>query len=159
MAADTLRGVEALYRVVEFIKNELATNPYCNNVTVGTLTEIDLQKNTIFPLSHITLENITHGENTLTFSLTIFNLDIVNISKDIPLDQTYFNDDLMYIATNQLYVINRLVARIRQSTIYANGWQLEGNPQSDFINKELENMLAGYQTTIQLTVPNDIDKC
>lgn len=159
MAIDDLRGVEALYRIIQFIRNELATNPYCNNVTVGTLTELDLQKNTIFPLSHITLENIKHGDNTLTFSLTIFNLDIVNISKDIPLDQTYFNDDLIYIATNQLYVINRLVARIRKSSIYNTGWQLDNTPQSDFINKEFENMLAGYQTIISLTVPNDIDKC
>lgn len=159
MATDNLRGVESLYRVVEMVRNDLATNPFCNNVTMGTLTEIDLAKMTIFPMAHLSLENVIHNDNSLTFQITVFNLDIVQVSKELPADPIFGNDNLMYIWTNQLYVINRLVARMKQSTIYANGWQLEGNPQSDFINKEMENMLAGFQTTFQLTVPNDINKC
>jgi hypothetical protein len=55
--------------------------------------------------------------------------------------------------------VNRLVARIKQSTIYNDGWELENIPSSDFINKEMENMLAGFQTTIVITVPNDISVC
>jgi len=157
--ADNLRGVEALYRVIEAIRNELQTNPFCNKVTQGTLTEVDLAKMTIFPMAHITLENVTHNDNSLSFNVTVFNLDIVEVSKDLPADDIYGNDNLIYIWTNQLYVINRLVARLKQSTIFHNGWQLEGNPQSDFINKEDGNMLAGYQTTFTLTVPNDISKC
>jgi len=157
--ADNLRGVEAVYRIIDALKTELLSNDFCNKVTLGTLTEIDLAKMTIFPLSHITLDTVTHNENTLSFSITIYNLDIVEISKDLPADDIYGNDNLVYIWTNQLYVINRLVSRIKQSTIYNDGWELENIPISDFINKEMENMLAGFQTTIVITVPNDISKC
>jgi hypothetical protein len=157
--ADNLRGVEAVYRIVDALKTELLSNDFCSKVTMGTLTEIDLAKMTIFPLAHITLESVTHSENTLSFAITIFNLDIVEISKDLPADDIYGNDNLVYIWTNQLYVINRLVSRIKQSTIYNDGWELENIPVSDFINKEMENMLAGFQTTINITVPNDISKC
>jgi len=157
--ADNLRGVEAVYRIIDALKTELLSNDFCNKVTLGTLTEIDLAKMTVFPLSHITLDTVTHNENTLSFSITIYNLDIVEISKDLPADDIYGNDNLVYIWTNQLYVINRLVSRIKQSTIYNDGWELENIPISDFINKEMENMLAGFQTTIVITVPNDISKC
>ena len=157
--ADNLRGVEAVYRIIDALKTELLSNDFCNKVTLGTLTEIDLAKMTVFPLSHITLDTVTHNENTLSFSITIYNLDIVEVSKDLPVDDIYGNDNLVYIWTNQLYVINRLVSRIKQSTIYNDGWELENIPVSDFINKEMENMLAGFQTKIVITVPNDISKC
>jgi len=157
--ADNLRGVEAIYRVIEAMKDELESNPFCNKVTLGELTELDLAKMTMFPLANITMDNVTHSENSLTFQLTIVNVDIVDISKDAIQDNIYGNDNLIYIWTNQLYVINRLVARLRQSTIAIDTMELEGDPQSEFINKEFENMLAGFTTTISLTVPNDINKC
>jgi hypothetical protein len=157
--ADNLRGVEAIYRVIEAMKAELESNPFCNKVTLGELTELDLAKMTMFPLANITMDNVTHSENSLTFQITIVNVDIVDISKDVIQDNIYGNDNLIYIWTNQLYVINRLVARLRQSTIAIDTMELEGDPQSEFINKEFENMLAGFTTTISLTVPNDINKC
>ena len=157
--ADNLRGVEAIYRVIEAMKDELESNPFCNKVTLGELTELDLAKMTMFPLANITMDNVTHSENSLTFQITIVNVDIVDISKDEIQDNIYGNDNLIYIWTNQLYVINRLVARLRQSTIAIDTMELEGDPQSEFINKEFENMLAGFTTTINLTVPNDINKC
>ena len=157
--ADNLRGVEAVYRVIDTIKDELNSNPFCNKVTLGELTEIDLAKMTMFPLANITLDNVTHKENSLSFQITVTNVDIVDISKDVPVDDIYGNDNLVYIWTNQLYVINRLVARLRESSINEYIWELDNDPQSDFINKEMENMLAGFQTTINLTIPNDINKC
>lgn len=156
--ADSLSGVEALYRVFDMLKLELQSNPFCNSVTMGTLTEIDLAKQTIFPMAHLTLETVTHNDNSLTFQITLFNLDIVEINKDPSLG-FYGNDNLMYISTNQLYVVNRLIVRLKESSFFKYDLQLDGNPSSEFINKEMENMLAGYQTTFNLTVPNNIDKC
>ena len=128
------------------------------------MTEVDLAKQTMFPLANITMDNVTHSENSLTFQVTVVNVDIVDISKDLPSNdvygnEIYGNDNLIYIWTNQLYVINRLVARLREGSINDYIWQLDGDIQSDFINKEMEGMLAGYSTTFNVTVPNDINKC
>ena len=155
---DDKKGVEALYNIIDSLNEELLSNPFVNKVTVGRLTEIDLAKNTIFPLSHIMLNSIRHNENTLSFNLSIYNLDIVNISKEAEIG-VYGNDNTMYILSNQLYVINRLLSRLKQSTIYKDGWELDGTPDSDVIDKEMENMLTGYQTDITINVPNDISKC
>jgi hypothetical protein len=155
---DDKKGVEALYNIIDSLNEELSSNPFVNKVTVGRLTEIDLAKNTIFPLSHIMLNSIRHNENTLSFNLTLYNLDIVNISKEAEIG-IYGNDNTFYILSNQLYVINRLLSRLKQSTIYKDGWELEGTPDSDVIDKEMENMLTGYQTDFTINVPNDISKC
>jgi hypothetical protein len=161
-----LRGVQSLYNVLEIMKNELLSSEFCNNVTIGELTEIDLAKMTIFPLAHITINSVTHNINSLTFDVTLFNLDIVNISKDLPeaISQptgTYGNDNLIYILTNQLFVVNKLVTKLRQTNILSTNteYELDNTPLSQVINKEMENMLAGYQTVINITLPNDIDKC
>jgi hypothetical protein len=152
------RGVEALYNLIDTLKIELESNPFCNKVTIGTLTEIDLRKQTIFPLAHITLNDVTHNDNSLTFSITIVNVDIVNVSKDIT-QEYYGNDNLFYVLTNQLFVINKLVSRLKEADIFSYHWQLDGNPVSTVINKELENMLAGYETTFSVSIPNTISKC
>ena len=155
---DNLQGVESIYNVISVLKTELESNPFCNNVTLGTLTEVDLSKMTIFPMAHIVLERAIHNDNTLTFQLTIYNLDIVDISKESS-ESIYGNDDMVYIWTNQLYVINRLISRLKETTLYGDGFEILDNPNSDFINKELENMLAGVQTTLNIVVPNNISKC
>jgi hypothetical protein len=155
---NNLQGVEAIYRVLSSLKQELSSNPFCNNVTMGTLTEIDLNKMTIFPMSHLSLENVVHNDLTLSFQVTIYNLDIVDISKETS-DSLYGNDDMVYIWTNQLFVINRLISRFKETTLYGDGYEIAGTPQSTFINKEMENMLAGVQTTLTIVVPNNISKC
>lgn len=152
------RGIEALYNLIDTLKTELEANPFCNQVTIGELTEVDLRKQTIFPLAHITLNDVTHSDNSLTFGITIINVDIVNVSKDIT-QEYYGNDNLFYILTNQLFVINKLVARLKDSNVSSYNWELEGNPVSNVINKELENMLAGYETTLSISIPNTINKC
>lgn len=157
--ANNLSGVESIYRIINAMQSELSSNPFCNDVTLGQLTEIDLAKQTIFPLANITLVSVRNNENTLSFTITITNVDIVEISKESPENKIYGNDNLIYIWTNQLYVINRLVTRLRQSTLYSDGWELDGNPESDFIDKEMENMLAGFETTLTITVPNGINVC
>lgn len=157
--ADNLRGVEAIYRVVQALNDELLNNPFCNTVTLGELTEIDLAKMTIFPMANITMNSVTHNENSLTFDITIVNVDIVEVSKEPVENNIFGNDNLLYIWTNQLYVINRLLSRLKQSLIYDDSWQLDGSPQSEFINKEFENMLSGFTTSFSVTVPNDISVC
>jgi hypothetical protein len=155
---DDKKGVNALYNLIDSLNEELSSNPFINTVTFKRLTEVDLNKNTIFPLCNIVYNSVRHNENTLSFNFTIFNLDIVNISKESEIG-VYGNDNTFYILSNQLYVINRLLSRLKQSTIYKDGWELEGTPDSDVIDKEMENMLTGYQTDITINVPNDIAKC
>jgi hypothetical protein len=42
-----------VYRIIKEIKDVLLAEPFVNTVTEGDIFEIDLNKQTIFPLSHI----------------------------------------------------------------------------------------------------------
>ena len=46
------------YSVIDNIKAELIASPFVNTVTEGSIFEVDLNKQTIFPLSHIMLNNV-----------------------------------------------------------------------------------------------------
>ena len=41
------------YDLIDKIKDALIAEPFVNTVTYGSLDDIDLNKQTIFPLSHI----------------------------------------------------------------------------------------------------------
>ena len=53
------QGVRAYYLVTQTLKDTLLLDENVNTVTTGDLTEIDLSKQTIFPLTHIIINNVT----------------------------------------------------------------------------------------------------
>ena len=83
MADKAQRG---FYLVVEEIKNELINNPSIKTMTFGDITDIDLGKQTIFPLAHMIIENVVHAEKTMQFSFTILTMEQIDTTKD------YVND-------------------------------------------------------------------
>jgi hypothetical protein len=54
-----MQGIRGFYQLTEKIKEQLLNDVNCNTVTTGDITEIDLSKQTIFPLSHIIVNNVT----------------------------------------------------------------------------------------------------
>ena len=50
-------GVRGFYLITQTIKDQLLLDENVNTVTTGDLTEIDLSKQTIFPLSHIIINS------------------------------------------------------------------------------------------------------
>ena len=79
MADKAQRG---FYLVVEEIKNELINNPSIKTMTFGDITDIDLGKQTIFPLAHMIIENVVHAEKTMQFSFTILTMEQIDTTKD-----------------------------------------------------------------------------
>ena len=51
------QGIRGFYQLTETIKNELLSNIDVNTVTTGNLSNVNLQKQNIFPLSHIIIKN------------------------------------------------------------------------------------------------------
>jgi hypothetical protein len=45
------------YDVLDKIKTKLIAEPFCNTVSYGSLDDVDLNKQNIFPLSHIIVNN------------------------------------------------------------------------------------------------------
>ena len=107
MATD--KAQRGFYLVTNTIKDELVTNPSIKTVTFGDITDIDLEKATMFPLAHIIVENVTHTEKTMQFSYTVLTMEQIDSSKEYVNDLFLGNSNTHDILNTQLSVSNRLV--------------------------------------------------
>ena len=94
--------MKGFYNVTKELKTALAAEPFVNTVTFGSLDYVDLNKQTIFQLSHIIVNNTTVGTKTLTFNISILAMDIVDISKEATTDIFVGNDNEQDVLNTQL---------------------------------------------------------
>ena len=118
------QGVRGFYQLTETIKTELLGDDNINTVTTGDITDVNLNKQDIFPLGHIIINNVTDEEQVLRFNITVLACDIVDQSKSKTVDRFKGNNDVQDILNTQLAVLNRLIQRLRMGTLYTNMYQL-----------------------------------
>jgi hypothetical protein len=151
--------MKGFYQVTETIKNQLLSDVNVNNVTTGDITKIDLSKQTMFPLSHIIVNNVNNEDNVLRFSLSVLSMDIVDVSKETTVDIFRGNDNEQDILNTQLAVLNKLAQVLRGGTLHQDLYQLDGTPNLEPFYDRFENELAGWAMTFDVLVNNDINIC
>ena len=151
--------MKGFYQVTEVIKNQLLADVNVNTVTSGDITRIDLSKQTIFPLSHLIVNNVTNEDNVLRFSLSVLAMDVVNVSQEPVIDVFTGNNNEQDILNTQLAVLNKLVQVLRGGDLHQNKYQLDGSPGFEPFYDRFENEMAGWALTFDVIVNNDIDIC
>lgn len=148
------------YDILDKIKDELRMNPNVFSVTYGDITKVDLDKTTIFPLSHLNISNAIIGEHTISFTLQLLCVDIVDYNKDSsPDDEFYGNDNMQDILNSQLQVVNDVIAQLRRGTLFTDRLQVLGDVTVQPFMDRFENELAGWGADIVIEMPNDISIC
>ena len=153
------QGIRGFYQLTETIKNALLDNIDVNTVTTGNLSNVNLQKQNIFPLSHIIVNSVTDTEQTLTFDLSILAMDIVSRSKLETTDIFEGNNNEQDVLNTQLAVLNKLIMILRKGNLHRDKYQLEGNPTLEPFYDRFENELAGWTASISIVIYNDITIC
>lgn len=151
--------MKGFYNVTSQLKTALAAEPFCNTVTFGNIDDIDLKKQTIFPLSHIIVNNATIGTNTIIFNISILSMDIVDISKDEVADVFVGNDNEQDVLNTQLALQSRVLNQLQRGDLYTNLYQIEGDISCEPFVDRFENKLAGWAATFDVTVQNDMTVC
>jgi len=151
--------MNGFYRVTEIIKETLQADVNCNTVTYGDITQIDLDKQTIFPLSHVILNGATSGENTMTFNFSVLAMDIVDQSKDEVTDIFIGNDNEQDVLNTQLSVLNKLVQKLRIGSLYSDKYQVTGDVSLEPFRDRFENQIAGWTATFDIIIENDVNIC
>ena len=152
-------GIRGFYLLTETIKDQLLGDVNVNTVTTGDIYDIDLAKQSIFPLSHIIINSVTTQEQVLTFNISILAMDIVDESKEATTDIFRGNNNEQDILNTQLAVLNKLVMVLRKGTLYSDQYQLEGDATLEPFYERFDNRLAGWSATFNVFVKNDIDIC
>lgn len=153
------QGSRAFYQLTETLKSQLLLDINVNTVTTGDIADVDLQKQTIFPLTHIIINNIAQEDGVLRFNVSVLSMDIVNQSKEITVDQFEGNNDLQDILNTQFSVVNKLMQILRGGSLHQNGYQFEGNGFCEPFYDRFENGLAGWTATFDILIYNDILIC
>lgn len=153
------KGIRGFYEITQTIKDALLSDVNVNTVTTGDITEVDLSKQTIFPLSHILINSATQNEQTLVFSISILTMDIVDVSKDATTDIFLGNDNLHDVLNTQLAVINKVIQKLRMGTLYRDKYQVDGAVNCEPFLDRFENQIAGWTSTFDVMIENDIPIC
>ena len=139
-----------IYRIIKEIKDVLLAEPFVNTVTEGDIFEVDLNKQTMFPLSHIIINQATHQGNVLSFNITVLLMDVINQKDD---------SNKVDIWNTQLLLGTRVLNRLNRADIASDFWELTGQPTYEPFTERFENDLAGWAVTFDVLVRNDINIC
>jgi hypothetical protein len=142
----------------------LGTTP---TLTFGNLNDIDVRKQTIFPLVHVNIGNATltgTGVNVMQLDVELVVMDLVDIDKDLDLRvpsydyaENFFwaqNANAVDCLNSTLYIANRIVGSFDRGKPFVNQCQLVGDVSFQPFVESFENNLAGWSTTITLQMPN-----
>ena len=151
--------MKGFYNVTDKLKDALIAEPFVNTVTFGSIDDVDLNKQSIFPLSHIIVNNTTVGTKTLTFNISILSMDIVDISKDEVTDVFVGNDNEQDVLNTQLALQTRVINTLQRGDLYTDLYQIEGDVTCEPFVDRFENKLAGWAATFDVVVQNDMTIC
>jgi len=152
-------GIRGYYLLTQAIKDALLGGINVNTVTEGDLFDIDLSKQSIFPLSHLIINTVTAQESVLRFNISILSMDIVDESKEPTTDIFIGNNNEQDVLNTQLAVLNKLVQVLRRGDLYNDKYQLDGDASLEPFVDRFENKVAGWTATLDILVNNDIEIC
>jgi hypothetical protein len=153
------------YSFLRFFNNVLLSHPNVTTFTVNEVEDIDLKKQTLFPLAHLVTETMLLNEGKMTYTFTLMVADRVaatnreSSGSDNRLIKTYRGVD------NTVDVIN--TAQMTVADVFA---YIKRNTQAmDFtINNDIlitpfvekgPNIIAGVEAQFIVDVPFDVNAC
>jgi hypothetical protein len=145
-------AAQAYYTIVQKLEELLLADPNVNTVTHGNFDEVDLAKQTIYPLSHFNIVSGNSFGGVWTFSIQLACLDLLDISKTP-------NDNLDDILNTQMTVITRLLQEVSRGAT-RDFFTLSGEPSIEVIINAYEMGLSGWMCNFNIEYPNlDIGIC
>lgn len=150
---------QGFYNLTDKLKEELLKDPFVNTVTYGNIFEVDLNKQTIFPLSHFIVNNVVDRGQTLLFNISLLCMDLVDESKDDIKDDFLGNDNEQDVLNTQLAVANRIGAMLKRGDLYRTKYQLDGDVSLEPFVDRFDNKVAGWTATFNVVIPNEITIC
>lgn len=144
------------YKLLDKIKDSLRSNPNVQTVTFGNLMDMDLNKTSIFPLSHMVVSDVRFSDRVMTASIEILCVDIVDDNReDNQFDDFYSNDNMMDVMNTQLAVGNLLQSEMRRGQLFTDKFQVLTDVSARPFYDRFENQLAGWGFTFTIEIPNN----
>ena len=151
--------MSTFYEITQAIKNQLQEDIFVNTVTTGDIFKVDLNKQTIFPLSHIIVNSVSYQGPVLNYNISILSMDIVDESKDLTTDIFIGNDNEQDVLNTQLAVANRFLEVLNRGALAENYELVNGTANIEFFTERFENKISGVTYTFDIAIQNTMTIC
>jgi hypothetical protein len=150
------------YRITELIAEHLKADRDVNTVIIGNLDQVDLNKQTIFPFSHILINSSQKVNGVENYNITVSCMDVVDVTKkDIRDEEDKIKgiDNKQDVLNTQHAVLENLETSIRKGTLQEFGLELTGEVDKLPFEDRFRNLLTGWSGTFTVSMPNEIQGC
>ena len=148
------------YDILDTLRDELLLSPSVNTVTYGDIEDVDLDKTTMFPLSHLLIDSVNYNGQTVTFNIKLLCADIVDYNKEKSnFELFYGNNNLQDVFNTQFQVINTIISKLMRGDLFEANYQVTTQPAAQPFKERFSNELAGWSTDISIEIPNGISIC
>ena len=143
--------------VIDTIKNLGTNHAQIQTTTVGDIFDIDLEKNTKYPLMHLNPVNVQTRRTELVYNFQVFIMDLVE--PDGSNEQEVYSDvlqiciDIIGILSNSKWQ-SQLALDINAPVYFA-----EGDFTLEPFKERFDQSVTGWTFTIGLTVENSFQTC
>ena len=148
------------YELTSKLHDHLINDEDINTVVIGALDEVDVVKQTVFPLAHIIVgDAVPHGSYD-EFSVIISCMDIIDVKKTNPVKGDYKGQDNKQYILNTMYaVISGIYKSLDNGALDAAGWTLAGDINATPFEDEHGNILTGWSASMIIQIPNTVQRC
>jgi hypothetical protein len=147
------------YSLLDELNTHFTSDPLVNTITQGSIFNVDLGKQNLFPLVHIMVNQVTFNDNVMTANVTLMAMDNVSQRKEEPTTKFETSDNEIDVLNTQLAILNRAFEMLKHGNIWDNLYQLNGAPTCEPFIERFENYLAGWAMTFDVDFPNDMTRC
>ncbi len=147
------------FDIIDKLKTHFDGDVLVNTVTQGSLFDIDINKQDIFPLVHLIVNTASLEGNVVRYNISILAMDIVDITKDEEENKFDGNDNELYVLNTQLQVLTRCYELLLRGDLWTDKFQIDGNPTCEPFVDRFENKLAGWTMTTDILIPNGMTIC
>jgi hypothetical protein len=150
--------MKAYTYLIDTLREAFEDIPLVTSVTTGSLDDIDNYKQTLFPLVHIIVNNMSPEANILRFNVTIMAMDIVDISQSETTDRFRGNDNEQEVLNTTSIILIRVAELLRRGELN-DRLEILGNASCEPFTERFENYLAGWAMTLDIILPNEMSIC
>ena len=127
------------YSLLNELNTHFTSDPLVNTITQGSIFNVDLGKQNLFPLVHIMVNQVTFNDNVMTANVTLMAMDNVSQRKEEPTTKFETSDNEIDVLNTQLAVLNRAFEMLKHGNIWDNLYHLNGAPTCEPFIERFEN--------------------
>ena len=151
--------MRSYYNVIDSLKTVITEQEQNNNVSQGDIGDIDLSKQTIFPLAHIVVNSASIEENHVSFNITIYYLDLVDFSKKDNASLFLGNDNEQDVYNTQLALATRVLRVLQKANLYKDSFEILNASACTPLPKFSDNNLTGWESTFDIAAKDNMTYC